>query len=61
MCGAAAGLAIAAVDLGLFGRHVAAISDLAPGPQVLDHLVFGAVVGSVVASRRSAPPHSTPE
>ena len=50
--GAGAGLAIAALDLGLVGRRVPAVKALALGPQVLDHLVFGAAVGAVL--RRSS-------
>jgi hypothetical protein len=46
--GAAAGLGIAAFDLGLVGRHVPAIRALPQLPQWADHVAFGAVVGSVV-------------
>ena len=48
----AAGLAIAAFDLGAIGRRYPRIRRLATGPQVADHLAFGAVVGAVVACRR---------
>lgn len=51
-CGAAAGLAIAAIDLGLIGRRFPRLRALPAAPQVADHLVFGAVVGAVVARRR---------
>lgn len=50
--GALAGLAIAALDLGLVGRRYPRIRALAPVPQVLDHVAFGAVVGAVLRSRR---------
>jgi hypothetical protein len=43
--GAAAGLAVAAFDLGVVGRRVAAVRALPVGPQVADHLAFGVVVG----------------
>ena len=44
--GAVAGLAIAALDLGLVGRRIPEIAALPLAPQVLDHLAFGAVVGA---------------
>jgi hypothetical protein len=50
--GAAAGLAIAALDLGVIGRRYPSIRDLDPAPQVLDHLAYGAVVGAVLSRRR---------
>ena len=54
LAGAAAGLAIAAVDLGLIGRRLPAIRPLDPWPQLLDHVAYGAVVGAVLGrlSRR---------
>ena len=51
--GAAAGLGIAALDLGLVGRRLPAIRQLPVGPQVADHLAFGLVVGAVLAARRA--------
>jgi hypothetical protein len=51
--GCAAGLAIAALDLGVVGRRFPRVRALAAGPQVLDHLAFGAVAGAVVARRRA--------
>jgi hypothetical protein len=45
--GAAAGLAIAAVDLGTVGRRKPAISRLPLAPQLADHALFGAVVGTL--------------
>jgi hypothetical protein len=48
--GAAAGLAIAALDLGVAGRRYPAIRRLPRLPQFADHALFGAVVGTV--SRR---------
>ena len=51
--GALAGLAIAALDLGVIGRRFPRIRALPPVPQVLDHLAYGATVGAVL-SRLSA-------
>lgn len=51
--GAAGGLVIAALDLGLVGRGLPRIRALALMPQIADHLVFGAVVGAVVRRRRA--------
>jgi len=54
--GVAAGAAIAAVDLGLLargpaGRRWPLIRALPVGPQVADHLAFGAVAGAVLRRR----------
>lgn len=46
--GALGGVVIAAVDLRLPGRRFAPVRRLALGPQVADHVVFGAVVGGMV-------------
>jgi len=46
--GAAAGLAIAVLDLGIAHRAYPAVRALPRGPQVLDHLVFGAVTGALL-------------
>ncbi len=46
--GAAGGLAIAALDLGVVGRRFPRIRALRVLPQVADHVAFGAVVGAVV-------------
>jgi hypothetical protein len=51
--GAAAGLCIAALDLGVIGRRFARIEALPLGPQVADHAAYGAVVGAVLRRRRS--------
>lgn len=51
-CGALAGLAIAALDLGVVGRRRPRIRALPQVPQVLDHLAYGAVVGAVLSRRR---------
>ena len=48
VAGAAAGLAIAAVDLGLIGRRYPRIRGLPLGPQLADHVVFGAAVGAAL-------------
>jgi hypothetical protein len=45
--GAAAGLAIGVLDLGVVGRHYPAIRALRTGPQLADHIVFGATVGAM--------------
>ncbi len=49
--GLVAGAAIAALDLGVVGRHVPAIRALPQLPQWADHLAFGAVLGAVLDSR----------
>jgi hypothetical protein len=55
LAGAAAGLAIAALDLGTVGRRVPAIRALPTGPQVADHVAFGLVAAAVIdRSRRRA-------
>lgn len=50
--GAAAGLGIAALDLGVVGRRVPRIRALPQLPQVLDHVAYGAAVGAVLSLRR---------
>ena len=57
--GAAAGLAIAALDLGVIGRRIPAIRALEQPPQWLDHLAFGLTVGLVLRARRLG--YSPPE
>lgn len=52
--GAVAGLAIAALDLGVVARRFPRIRALPLRPQVADHVVYGLVVGAVVARRRAA-------
>jgi hypothetical protein len=47
-----AGLAIAALDLGVVGRRYPRIRALPQLPQVLDHVVYGATVGAVLSRRR---------
>ena len=49
--GAAAGLVIAALDLGVVGRRIPAVRALPLGPQLADHAVFGAAVGLLSAGR----------
>jgi hypothetical protein len=46
--GVVAGLAIAALDLGILGRRVPRIRALPLVPQVADHAVFGAIVGRLL-------------
>jgi hypothetical protein len=41
--GAAAGVAIAALDMGLIGRRIPAIAKLPLAPQIADHIAFGAI------------------
>ena len=50
--GAAAGLVIAAVDLGLVGRWFPRIRALPMAPQVADHVAYGLTVGWMLARRR---------
>ena len=57
--GAAAGVAIAALDLGTVGRLRPRIRALPAIPQVLDHVAFGAVVGAIVGVSRRAPAAGT--
>jgi hypothetical protein len=52
--GAAAGLCIAALDLGVIGRCFPRIDSLPLGPQVADHVAFGIVVGAVLRKRRTS-------
>ena len=52
--GGVAGLAIAALDLGVVGRRVARVRALPVLPQVADHLVYGASVGLLLARLRGA-------
>ncbi len=49
LAGTAAGLAIAALDLGIVGRRIDPIRRLRLGPQLADHAVYGAAVGAVIA------------
>lgn len=51
--GAVAGLAIAALDLGVAGRRYPRIRALPQAPQVADHVAYGLVVGWVLAGRRA--------
>jgi hypothetical protein len=51
LAGTAAGLAIAALDLGVVGRRFPRIRALRPGPQIADHVAFGAIAGAVLARR----------
>lgn len=46
--GAAAGAAIAALDLGLLTRRLPAVRALPKAPQVADHLAYGAAVALVL-------------
>jgi len=50
--GALAGLAIAALDLGVGRRRFPRVRELQLLPQVADHLAYGAAVGFVLARRR---------
>jgi hypothetical protein len=43
--GAACGLAIATLDLGVLGRRFPEVRSLPLWPQIADHAAFGAVVG----------------
>jgi hypothetical protein len=46
--GALAGLAIAAIDLGMIGRRVPRVRTLPLAPQLVDHAVFGAVAATAL-------------
>jgi len=50
---AMAGLAIAALDLGVVGRRFPRIRALPLVPQVLDHVAYAMTVGTVLQHRRS--------
>lgn len=61
--GAAAGLAIAGLDLGLVGRRFPRIRALPVLPQVADHVAFGVTVAAVLRPAGGAvlrPARSTP-
>jgi hypothetical protein len=58
--GAVAGLAIAALDLGVIGRRIPAIRSLPQGSQWADHLAYGLTVGLVLRARRAYGPPSRP-
>ncbi len=47
--GIVAGLSIAALDLGLVGRHYPRIRELPSVPQLADHLAFGILVAITLA------------
>ncbi len=49
----AAGLAIAALDLGVVGRRFPRIRALALAPQILDHVAYAVTVGAVLERRES--------
>ena len=49
--GGLAGLAVAALDLGLVGRRYPRIRALPLLPQVLDHVAFGVLAGAVLSAR----------
>ena len=51
LVGALCGLGIAALDLGIIGRRLPAIRALPSGPQIADHLAYGALVGWTLRRR----------
>jgi hypothetical protein len=53
----AAGLAIAALDLGVVGRRFPRIRALALVPQILDHVAYAVTVGAVLERRRRFKQH----
>jgi hypothetical protein len=53
---ATAGLAIAALDLGVVGRRFPRIRALALVPQILDHVAYAVVVGAVLERRAARAP-----
>lgn len=52
LAGTVAGLGIAALDLGVVGRHLPSIRALPLAPQVADHVAFGAIAGATLRRRR---------
>ncbi len=50
--GAVAGLAMAALDLGPLARPFPRVRALPLGPQIADHIAFGAIVGACVRGSR---------
>ena len=52
--GLAGGLAIAALDLGVIGRRIAAVRDLPQGRQWADHVAYGLAVGATLRALRRA-------
>jgi hypothetical protein len=54
--GVAAGLGIAALDLGVIGRRIPAIRALPQGRQWADHVAYGLAVGTTLRLRRRAAP-----
>jgi hypothetical protein len=52
VAGAAAGVAIAALDLRLVGRRLSRIRALPLAPQLADHVVYGITVATVLRRRR---------
>jgi len=58
--GALAGLAIAALDLGVVGRRIPAIRALPQGRQWADHVAFGVSAGLVLRARRAPGAPSRP-
>ena len=52
--GAAGGLAIAALDLGVLARRIPSIRALEQLPQWADHLAYGLAIGFVLRARRHA-------
>ena len=53
LSGALAGVAIAALDLGLIGRFFPLIAALEFWPQLADHIAFGTVAALVISRRRA--------
>ncbi len=54
--GAAAGVVIGIVDLGVARRRFPMIAALPRGPQLLDHAAFGALVAAALRPAGAAPP-----
>lgn len=51
--GVAAGLVIAAVDLGVIGRRLPRVAALPLAPQLADHVAYGVAAGVVLSARRA--------
>jgi hypothetical protein len=52
VAGGAAGLGIAALDLGVLARRLPAVRALPQAPQWADHVAFGALAGAVLGGGR---------
>lgn len=56
LAGTAAGVGIAALDLGVVGRRLPAIRALPLAPQVADHVAYGVAVAAVLRRQSGSQP-----